>query len=127
MGWECASDAEALAASEGVMGARAQGRNNSSCPGGEGRGGGRAACSAAKNIKRFVGSLSFCIEGVSHKRWLQSFTQWMAQHPLDAYAGLDEDARSRGDVWLRRVGGYEAMQTPVPTRVRREHIRLVPA
>lgn len=80
----------------------------------------------AKHIKRFVGSHTFSIEGVSHERWLQSFTQWMAQHALDAYAGLDDDARSRADVWLRRVGGYEAMQTPLPTRVRREHNRLVP-
>lgn len=78
-----------------------------------------------KRIKRFVGSHSFSIEGVSHQRWLQSFTQWMAQHPLDAYAGLDAGARSRADAWLRRVGGYEAMQTLVPTRVRREHNRLV--
>ena len=33
--------------SEGVIGARAQARNNISCPRGEGRGGGRAACSAS--------------------------------------------------------------------------------
>ena len=81
----------------------------------------------AKHIKRFVGSHSFSIEGVSHERWLQSFTQWMAQHALDAYAGLNARARSRADVWLRRVGGYEAMQTPLRTRVRRHHNRLVPA
>ncbi|MBV1857704.1 MAG: glutathione S-transferase [Nannocystaceae bacterium] len=80
----------------------------------------------AKTIKRFVGSHSFSIEGVSHQRWLQSFTQWMAQHALDAYAELEDSARARADVWLRRVGGYEAMQTRVPTRVRRVHNRLVP-
>ena len=41
------TDADALAVSERVIGARAQARNNISCPRGEGRGGGRAACSAS--------------------------------------------------------------------------------
>jgi len=41
------TDADALAVSEGVMGARAQPRDNSSCPRGEGRGGGRAAWRAS--------------------------------------------------------------------------------
>lgn len=80
----------------------------------------------AEYIKRFVGTHTFAIEGVPHQRWIQSFTQWMAQHPLDAYAALDDDTRASADAWLRRVGGYEAMQTRIPTRVRRKHNRLVP-
>ncbi len=81
----------------------------------------------ARRIKRFVGSHTFLIEGVSHERWVQSFTQWMAQHALDAYAALSDDARASADGWLKRVGGYEAMQTVPKTRVRRENNRLVPA
>jgi len=76
-------------------------------------------------IKRFVGSHAFTIEGATHTRWIQSFTQWMAQHPLDAYAALDADTRETADIWLQRVGGFEAMQTEIPTRVRRQHNRLV--
>lgn len=80
----------------------------------------------APRIKRFVGKHTFKIEGVEHTRWIQSFTQWMAQHALDAYAALEDDAKQRADVWLKRVGGYEAMQLRPGTRVRRNFNRLVP-
>ena len=81
---------------------------------------------SARRISRFVGKHDFAIEGVSHSRWIQSFTQWMAQHALDAYAALDAPDKARADTWLERVGGRRAMQLAPPTRVRREHNRLVP-
>ncbi len=80
----------------------------------------------ASRIKRFVGKHEFTIEGARHERWIQSFTQWMAQRALDAYAALDSDAKARADRWLERVGGRQAMQLRPPTRVRRQDNRLVP-
>ena len=77
-------------------------------------------------ISRFVGEHAFEIEGARASRWIQSFTQWMAQRSLDAYAALDEGARARADAWLERVGGREAMQLELPTRVERENNRLHP-
>ena len=70
-------------------------------------------------IARFVGEHEVTIEGATTTRWIQSFTQWMAQRPLDAYAALDAADRARADRWLARVGGLEAMQLRVPTRVQR--------
>lgn len=74
----------------------------------------------AKRIKRFVGEHQYQIEGAQRSRWIQSFTQWMAQRPLDIYRSLEGDDKTRADVWLRRVGGYRAMQLEIRTRVERQ-------
>lgn len=79
-----------------------------------------------ERVARFVGNHEFEVEGVRHPRWIQSFTQWMAQRPLEAYAGLGAEDKARADVWLERVGGLAAMQLKVPTSVRRVKNRLVP-
>ena len=77
-------------------------------------------------IARFIGEHRFTVEGASGERKIQSFTQWMAQRPLDAYAALDDEARARADVWLARVGGLEALALRPPTRVERVDNRLAP-
>ena len=73
----------------------------------------------AKRIKRFVGEHQVEIEGARTTRWIQSFTQWMAQRPLDAYAALDDEDRARADAWLARVGGAGKLERQPPTRVER--------
>lgn len=80
----------------------------------------------AKRIARFVGNHEFEVEGVRHPRWIQSFTQWMAQRPLGLYRQLGGEDKARADRWLERVGGLAAMQLKVETPVRRERNRLVP-
>jgi len=70
-------------------------------------------------ISRFVGRHRFTIGGVENTRAVQSFTQWMLQRPLDAYTDLDAAARASVDELLRRVGGHEAMQIEIVTRVER--------
>ncbi|KIG19653.1 Glutathione S-transferase [Enhygromyxa salina] len=77
-------------------------------------------------ISRFVGEHSFTIEGATTTRWIQSFTQWMAQRPLDAYHALGPEDRARADHWLARVGGDQALRSQPPTRVERVDNRLVP-
>jgi glutathione S-transferase len=77
-------------------------------------------------ISRFVGEHEFTIEGATTTRWIQSFTQWMAQRPLDAYHALAPDDRARADRWLARVGGARALGSQPPTRVERVHNRLAP-
>lgn len=80
----------------------------------------------ATRISRFVGEHRFTIEGATTTRWIQSFTQWMAQRPLDAYAALEPEARERADRWLARVGAGDALTLRPPTRVERVRNRLVP-
>lgn len=78
----------------------------------------------APRIKRFVGEHTFAVEGVSHPRWIQSFTQWMAQRCLTAYAAMNEADRERAEAWLRRVGGGGELARPLGTWVRRVDNRL---
>lgn len=80
-----------------------------------------------RRISRFVGEHELELDGTRTPRRIQSFTQWMAQRPLAAYAALEDEARARADAWLERVGGKRALQLEVPTWVEREHNRLVPA
>lgn len=78
-----------------------------------------------KNVARFVGDHRFTIGGATTSRWIQSFTQWMAQRPLDAYQAMSETDRARANLWLQRVGGEGALDLAPPTRVQRVHNRLV--
>ncbi|PRP90007.1 hypothetical protein ENSA5_68890 [Enhygromyxa salina] len=78
-------------------------------------------------ISRFVGEHRFTIEGATTTRWIQSFTQWMAQRPLDAYEALAPEDRVRANRWLARVGGSGKLAVRPPTRVERVDNRLVPA
>lgn len=79
-----------------------------------------------RRVSRFVGSHAFTVEGATTTRWIQSFTQWMAQRPLDAYGALDDADRARADQWLSRVGGKAALELQPRTRVERVDNRLVP-
>jgi len=63
----------------------------------------------ATRVPRSLGEHAFVIGGVSGTRKLITFTQWMLQRPLDAYAAFDDEERARADAWLARVGGTEAL------------------
>lgn len=72
------------------------------------------------NIPRVLGFHAFTTGGVSGKRYVHSYAQWMFQRCLDHYQCLEGEGRERADLLLRAAGGFEAMQTDVRRRVRRE-------
>jgi len=67
----------------------------------------------ATRVPRSLGDHDFAIGGHRGRRRLITFSQWMAQRPLDLYHGFSDEQRSRADRWLTRVGGLEAMQLQV--------------
>jgi glutathione S-transferase len=85
---------------------------------------------AAKNpgetrLPRVLGDHKFVIGGCEGTRRLITFSQWMAQRPLDAYAALDGEDRARADAWLDGVGGREAMRLKVTHRTIRRAFKEV--
>lgn len=60
-------------------------------------------------VPRALGDLDFVIGSHAGTRRMLTFTAWMAQRPLRAYAATGDAA----DPWLRRVGGWSALQQPV--------------
>lgn len=63
----------------------------------------------ATRVPRSLGDHDFTIGGVSGKRRLLTFAQWMAQRPMAVLAEADTKERGRIYTWLKRVGGTEAM------------------
>jgi len=75
----------------------------------------------ATRVPRSLGDHTFCIGGHTGTRRLITFSQWMAQRPLEAYSMLSEPQRASVDAWLEQVGGLQAMQLRVNNPfVRRE-------
>ncbi|MGJ8668888.1 MAG: glutathione S-transferase family protein [Oceanococcus sp.] len=78
-----------------------------------------------QRISRAIGGHEFKIGNVSEQRLMFPYAQWMMQRPLDYYAGLLAADQAAVDIFLVQCGGLEAMQTPVPQRLSREHNRIV--
>lgn len=79
----------------------------------------------AKRVPRALGDAEYTVGGVTGRRKLITFTQWMVQRPMDAYADSLGDARARVDRWLERVDGLDAMQRGVAHRLARRDYREV--
>ncbi|MCB9661105.1 MAG: glutathione S-transferase family protein [Sandaracinaceae bacterium] len=62
----------------------------------------------ATRVPRALGDHAFTVGGSSGRRRLLTYTQWMAQRPLAAYATLSATDRPAVDAWLRRLGGDAA-------------------
>ena len=62
----------------------------------------------ATRVPRALGDHAFTVGGSSGRRRLLTYTQWMAQRPLAAYAMLSATDRPAVDAWLRRLGGDAA-------------------
>ncbi|MGB1016582.1 MAG: glutathione S-transferase family protein, partial [Nannocystaceae bacterium] len=62
----------------------------------------------ATRVPRALGNCDFEIGGHTGTRRLITFTQWMAQRPLAAYAELTDNDRKNVDTWLARCGGAGA-------------------
>ncbi len=71
----------------------------------------------ATRVPRSLGNTAFVIGGAQGERRLITFSAWMAQRPLDAYAAGDGAA----DAWLGQVGGTDLTKTRIANRqVRRD-------
>ncbi len=79
------------------------------------------------HISRAIGEHEFNIGGVTGKRLLFPYSQWMLQRPLDYYQRLEGARKEAVDALLDQVYGREAMATVVPRRVERRNNRLVAA
>ena len=79
----------------------------------------------AKRVPRSLGDHPLVIGGRQGTRRLITFTQWMAQRPLDAYQSLPEPRRAAVDPWLDRVGGKAAMQLQIRHRFARRDFRMM--
>jgi len=80
-----------------------------------------------KHIPRVIGDHEFVMGGVKAQRKIFPYSQWMLQRPLDYYQSLQGADKADVDALLREVGGFEAMQTQIRRRVRRDNNRLVAA
>ncbi|MBK7772608.1 MAG: glutathione S-transferase C-terminal domain-containing protein [Sandaracinaceae bacterium] len=69
-----------------------------------------AAHPGATRVPRSLGEHPFVIGGAEGTRRLLTYTQWMAQRPMGAYAALSRTPRSEVDEWLRRLGGEDAVR-----------------
>lgn len=80
----------------------------------------------AHRVPRALGDAPFAIGGVQGTRKLITYSQWMAQRPIDAYAAVSPTDRPRVDAWLQRVGGLEALQrTQIRHRLCRKAFKMV--
>lgn len=77
-------------------------------------------------IPEVIGEHEFTIRGVSEKRRIRSYCQWMFQRPVDYYRSLSGVDKERADAFLKRLGGYEGMQVNIRRRVKRSNFKLVP-
>jgi len=78
-----------------------------------------------RRVPRVIGTHEFRIEGVTERRMVTPFSQWMFQRPLDHLASLGAAERARIDPLLEELGGLEGLAIDVPTRVAYEDHRLV--
>lgn len=78
----------------------------------------------AIRVPRSLGDEAFTIGGITGTRRLITFSQWMLQRPLHAYAGFAADERAAVDAWLTQVGGREAMALSVRHRFVRRGFKM---
>lgn len=79
----------------------------------------------ATRVSRAFGSHPMVIGGAEGERRLVTFTQWMAQRPVDAYAALEGASRASADAWLERVGGQALQDLRIRNRQVMRDFKLV--
>ncbi len=78
------------------------------------------ASKPGEKIPRYLGMHRFRTGDAESERVVHSYSQWMFQRVHDHYQGLTGGDRDAADALLARVGGLEAVQAPLPRRVRRQ-------
>lgn len=77
-----------------------------------------------KEIPRTIGQHEFSIKGVTEKRAIFPYTQWMFQRPVSYYQSMKGDERKRADKLLKKLGGYQGMRIEIRRPVKRVNNRL---
>jgi hypothetical protein len=80
-----------------------------------------------KKLPRALGEHTFQIGDISEKRIVRSFSQWKLQRVLDVYQTMGDDEKLSIDPLLKKLGGYDLMQTNISSKVTRENNILVVA
>jgi glutathione S-transferase len=80
-----------------------------------------------KKLPRALGEHTFQIGDISEKRIVRSFSQWKLQRVLDVYQTMRDDEKLSIDPLLKKLGGYDLMQTNISSKVTRENNILVVA
>lgn len=75
----------------------------------------------ARRMPRNLDERPFTIGGHAGMRHTRSFTQFMLQRPVDAYAALEPAQRAAVDRWLGRVGGAGALDITIRNRLVRHN------
>ena len=83
-----------------------------------------ASAEPGARVPRALGDIMIDIEGHSGPAKARSFPLWRLQAALDVYHGMDEEARTRADALLNRVGGTDLTRLDYP-RLKRENCQVV--
>jgi len=78
---------------------------------------------AATRVPRALGDCRFEIGGYSGTRRLITFTQWMTQRPLEAYAELTPHERESVDTWLSQCGGEGTLRLAIKHPFERKNFK----
>jgi len=76
-------------------------------------------------VPRTIGEHAFSIGGVKENRAIMTFHQWKLQRVLDCYNNTDVELKDTVDEMLSNLGGKQAMQLKIATRVKRVNNQLV--
>ncbi len=78
----------------------------------------------AQRVPRALGNCEFEIGGARGSRRLITFSQWMAQRPLDVYASSSVAQRAHIDSWLARIGAPGALDLAIEYPLERHQFKL---
>ncbi len=78
----------------------------------------------AHRVPRALGNCDFTVGGAAGQRRLLTFTQWMAQRPLEAYANLNESDQKNVEAWLSRFGADGKLSLPINNPFERRQFKM---
>lgn len=78
-----------------------------------------ASAPAARTFKRLMDPIEIPLAGQLFRMRARPYSLWMAQRPLDALRALPPGDQQKVRVWLKTVGGVEAMQLDIQPRLKR--------
>jgi len=82
----------------------------------------RSENQSEQEVKRFIGSHSFSLNGVEEQRLVLPYCLWMYQRPHDYYHGLPD--KTSVDEMLNKVGLLAGISQPLSNRLERVNNRL---
>lgn len=71
------------------------------------------------DLPRMLGKHKFSIGGVYEERSVIPYSLWMWQRPYDYYQSLNDELKLKLNPWLEEMGFLEALNTVIPTRLKK--------